>query len=177
MSDVFPPSVQGAGTVRVQYVTTLADPAVPVITEVNAVSSLYASPYIRSADLQITHEQEKIDDTRLSDVTKREALGQSSFAVDQLTYVHNPQAAPDAAGNKAYDTFTPGDNGYFIVRFGTKALLAGAAFVAAQRVQVYAVQFGDQHQPIPSGDNAVHVIQQQITLSRVTGDVAIAAGP
>lgn len=169
--DVFPQSTQGTGTVRVQWVPTIADPEGPLLTEVNAVDTLDVTPYFRAADFQINHQQARIDDTRLSDDTAREALGISTFSADSLTYVHQPQAAPDTAGNLAYGEFVPGAAGYFVVRFGLKS---GDDFAATQRVQVYAVTFGDRHQPIPTGDNAVHVIQQVITLNRETGDFTLA---
>lgn len=174
-TDVFPQSVQGAGTVRVQFVPTLANPAQPLLAEVNATSSLDSTPYFRAEAFQINMEQARIDDTRLSDEALREALGLASFSADALRYVHNPQAAPAVAGNKAYDKFTPGLTGYFVIRFGSKALKSAAAFAATQRVQVYAVTFGEQHQPIPTGDNAAHLIEQPITTSRVTGNYTLAS--
>jgi hypothetical protein len=172
MTDVFPQSVQGTGTVRVQFVTTLATPAAPLLTEVNATTSLDVTPYFRAADFQINHEQARLDDTRLSDVAKREALGLSTFSADDMTYIHQPQAVAAVSGNKAYDAFTPGATGYFVVRYGP---LSSAAFIATQRVAVYGVTFGDQHQPIPTGDDAVHVIKQPVTLSRVVGNFVLAS--
>lgn len=172
--DVFPQSVQGAGTVRVQFVQTLANPAAPALTEVNAVSSLDATPYFRADAFAINMDQARIDDTRLSDESLREALGLANFTADNIRYVHNPQAIAAAAGNKAYDKFTPGLTGYFVLRYGTKALKSAAAFAATQRVAVYAVTFGEQHQPIPTGDNAAHLIEQPITMSRITGSFTLA---
>lgn len=170
--DVFPNSKQGAGTVRVQYVPLIAIPTQPTLAELTGTDTLNASPYFRASDFQINHNQARIDDTRLSDEARREQLGQSEFTAESMTYIHQPQGAADAADNKAYDAFTPGGSGFFVVRFGPKAALA---FAATQRVQVYAVNFGDQHQPIPTGDNAVHVIQQPITLTRLTPNCVLAA--
>ena len=175
MSDVFPVSHQGAGTVRVQFVTTLAVPAEPELTELSAVSSFDATPYFQAEALQIAHEQAKVNDTRLSDESVRESLGLSSFTIDALRYVHNPQAAAAAAGNKAFDKFTPGLTAYFVFRFGTKALKSAAAFDEDQRVVVYQVQFGDQHQPLPTGDNAVHVIEQPVTLTLIENNYTLVA--
>lgn len=167
MTDVFPVSYQGAGTVAVRFVATLAVPAAPTLTEINAVSSLDVTPYFRTDAFQINMEQPKIDDTRMSDETTREAFGIASFSADDIRYVHNPQAAPAAAGNKAYDKFTPGLNGYFVLRHGTKALKSAAAFAATQRVSVWSVQFGEQAQPMMTGDTPVHLIVQPITVNRV----------
>jgi hypothetical protein len=172
--DVFPQSLQGTGTVRVEFIPALINPEAPTIAEVGpaATDTLDATPYFRASDFQINHEQARIDDTRLSDDTAREALGISTFSAESLTYVHHPQAAPDTPGNLAYSTFVPGTSGYFLVRFGPKS---SVAIAAAQRVQVYAVTGGDRHPPSPTGDNAVHVIQQVITLNRETGDFLLAA--
>jgi hypothetical protein len=174
VTDVFPQSVQGAGTVRVQFVATLATPAAPLLTEINATSSLDSTPYFRAEAFQISMEQPRIDDTRLSDEATREALGLATFSADALRYVHNPQAIAAAAGNKAYDKFTPGLNAYFVLRMGTKALKSAAAFAATQRISVWAVQFGEQHMEVPNGDNAVHLITQPITLTRITPNFTLA---
>ncbi len=176
MSDVFPVSFQGAGTVRVQYVPTMADPAAPTLLEVNAAGALNATPYFQAEALQIAHEQARIVDTRLSDESVRESLGLSSFTIDALRYVHNPQAEAAAEGNKAYDKFVPGLNGYLVFRFGTKALKSAAALAATQRVVIYQAQFGDQHQPLPTGDNAVHVIEQPITITLTNPNYILPAG-
>ena len=174
MTDVFPQSYQGAGTMRVQFVATLANPAAPALTEINAASSLNATPYFRAESFALNMEQTRVDDTRLSDETMREALALANFNAEDVRYVHNPQAASAAAGNKAYDKFTPDLNAYFVLRYGTKALKSAAVFAATQRVAVYAVTFGEQHQPFPTGDNAIHMIQQPITLSRITPNFVLA---
>lgn len=171
--DVFPQSIQGTGKVRVQFVPTLANPELPTLAELTAGDAFDATCYFRADAFVINHEQETKDDTRLCDDSARESLGLSKYTLaDDLSYINDPQAAPASPGNLAEDAFVAGTTGYFVVRGGLKS---STAFAAGQMVTVYAVTFGDQHEPIPTGDNAVFVITQPITLSREVRKVALAA--
>lgn len=175
MADIFPPSIQGAGTVRLQWVPALTNPAAPTLTELNGTDALDVTPYCRADQFAIALAQDRLDDTRLSDDTKREGLGLATYSIDTFRYIHNPQAAALAQGNKAYDTFKPGVSGYFILRYGTKTMKSAAAFVATQRLGLgLNVTFGEQLKAIPTGDNAVHVIEQQVTLTRTFEDFTLA---
>lgn len=175
MVDVFPVSVQAAGTIKVIYVPTLADPTTPTTTELSGASALDATPYFRADAFAIAIAQDRVDDTRLSDVAKRNSLGLSEYTIDALRYIWQPQVAAATAGNKAYDTFKSGVTGYLAIRFGTKTLLSNAAVATGQKIgSVYAVQFGDQLKTIPTGDNAVHTIEQNVTITLTGSDITLA---
>lgn len=175
MADQVPAAIQGFGSVRVQLVDTLLNPETPTLAEVKLVSSLNATPYFRADAFQIAHEQGKIDDTRLSDDAKREQLGISSYNIDKLVYVHDPQATTGGAGigNKLYDKAAPGTTKFLIVRYGVKS---GTDFAVGQRIAVFYISFGEQHQPIPVGEDSTHLIEQPVTVSRVTGSYTLTAG-
>lgn len=176
MVDVFPVSIQAAGTVKVTFVPTLAAPATPTLTELNGTDALDVTPYFRADAFAIAIAQDKQDDTRLSDFSKREALGLPAYTIDALNYIYQPQAAASTAGNKAYDTLKEGVTGYFVIRFGSKTLLSSAAWAASQKVgSVYSVSLGAQHKTIPTGDNAVHTIQQNVTVTLTGQDITLAA--
>lgn len=175
ITDIFPVSYQGAGKVRVQWVKTIAVPSAPTLAEINAATSLDATCYFQASAFEITHEQERVDDTRLCDESTRESFGRSTFSLQNLSYIYNPtgDTSTPTPGNMAASTFKSGESGYFVVRFG---VASGAAFAATQVVAVYSAQFGDQHYPVPVGDNAKFVIQQPVSLTRVVANYKIPAG-
>lgn len=174
ITDVFPVSFQGAGKVRTQWVKTLADPTKPTLAELNAPTSLDATCYFQAEAFQINHEQERVDDTRLCDETTRESFGRSTFSFDSdLSYIYDPtDDTPDTPGNLAVGAFKAGESGYFVTRMGVES---AAAFAETQLVTVYAVQFGNQHEPVPVGENAKFVITQPASLSRTAFRVALTA--
>lgn len=176
ITDIFPVSYQGAGMVRVQWVKTIASPSAPTLAEINAATSFDATCYFQASAFEIGHEQERVDDTRLCDETTRESFGRSTFSIDNLSYIYAPTTDPATStpGNLAAATFKSGEAGYFVVRLGIKS---DTAFAADQIVEVYAVQFGNQHKPIPVGDNAKFVITQPLSLSRVAYNYKIPTTP
>lgn len=174
ITDIFPVSYQGAGRVRAQWVKTLANPAAPTLAEVNAATSFDATCYFQAEAFQINHEQERVDDTRLCDETTRESFGRSTFSFDSdLSYIYDPNDdTPDTPGNLAVGAFGSGESGYFVVRMGP---ISGADFAAGQLVTVYSTQFGNQHEPVPVGENAKFVITQPASLTRTAFRYALAA--
>ena len=176
ITDIFPVSYPSAGTIRVQAWLTAANPAAPTLAEITASSSLDATCYFPAEAFSITHEQERLDDTRLCDATSRESFGRSTFAIESFSYIWAP-SAPAAAtpGNLAYTTFTPGSTLYLGVRFGTAALLAAAPIAATQRLDIYALRCGDRNKQILAGEGAKHLIVQQTALTRLAVDYAVPA--
>lgn len=173
ITDIFPVSYQGAGRTRVQWVKTIATPAAPTLAEINAATALDATCYFQASAFEIGHEQERVDDTRLCDENTRESFGRSTFSIDRLTYIYNPNdTAANTPGNLAKGAFLSNESGFFVLRFGP---LSAAAFAAQQVVDVYSVKFGDQHKQVPTGDNAKFVIVQPLSLTRVAFDYKLPA--
>ncbi len=176
MVTIIPASIQGAGTVKVSFLPALANPASPLLTELNGTDAVDLSFFFRADAFTIALAQDKVDDTRLGDATKREALGLPAYTIDNLTYIYNPQAAPTTPDNKAYTTLKEGVNGFFALRYGSKALLSSADWAATQKVgSVYQVSFGAQLKLVPTGDNAIHQIQQNVTIALVGTDITLAS--
>lgn len=176
MVTIIPASIQAAGTVKVTFVPVLANPTVPTLTELNGTDAVDLSFFFRADAFTIALAQDKVDDTRLGDPTKREALGLPAYTIDNLTYIYNPSAAPTTDDNKAFATLKEGVNGFFVLRYGSKALLSSAAWAATQRVgSVYQVGLGAQLKQIPTGDNAIHTIQQNVTITLVGSDITLSA--
>lgn len=175
ITDIFPVSYQGAGRVRVQWVKTLAVPSAPTLAEIDGATSFDATCYFQSEAFEITHEQERVDDTRLCDETTRESFGRSTFGIEELAYIYDPNDnTPNTPGNLAKGAFGTGESGYFVTRFGPAS---SADFAAEQIVEVYSVQFGTQHKTVPAGENAKFTITQPLSMTRVAYDYVIPAGP
>ena len=174
ITDIFPPSVQAAGKVRIQWVPTIAVPATPTLAEITASAGFDATCYFPSDAFEIGHEQARIDDTRLCDAATRESFGRSTFSLENLSYVYNPVGpkTPLAPGNLAFQTWGAGTAGFFAVRFG---LPSAQAIVATQIIDVYAAKFGDQHKPVPVGEDGKFLATQPVSLTRVAFHYAIPA--
>lgn len=172
MPTIVPASIQGVGTVKVSWVPAIATPSAPTLTELNAGIDL--SFFFGAEQFQIALAQDRVDDTRLGDSTKREALGIPAYTIDKLTYLWNPQSAPTTDDNKAFTTLKAGLNGFFAIRYGTPALKSVVDWAATQRVgSVYQVSLGDQLKLIPVGENAKHSIEQNVTTALVGSDIVL----
>lgn len=176
MPTIIPASIQAAGTVKVTFLPALANPAAPTLIELNGTDAVDLSFFFRADAFAIAIAQDKVDDTRLGDAAKREALGLPAYTIDSLRYMYNPQALPTTPDNKAFTVLKEGVNGFFALRFGSKALLSSADWAATQRVgSVYQVSLGAQLKTIPTGDNAIHQIEQNVTTALVGSDILLSA--
>lgn len=170
--DIFPVGVSGLGTVRVQAVASLANKAAPKLTELNAASSVDASPYFPAGAYAPTHSQETVDDTRLSDRTARVDFGRSSFDLT-LSYVYDPQGTGTEPGNKMYGFCVPFTQKQIVQRNGP---FSDLPFVVGQFVDVFDIKFGDRFAPTPGNDTgSKHMITQVVSFTRVQEHVAVVA--
>jgi hypothetical protein len=175
MSVVFPEGVQAEGNVKVAWVPALADPADPVLTELTAGTVVDLSDYIKAGAFEPSAEQATGDDRRLSSTETFQVLGRVTRGLGEIRYVYEPQAAPAAAGNKAYETLKQGTAGYVVVRYG---LPSGTAFAATQKVDVYPAECGAQRKlGVPENDEfaKLEVAQTIGVTGPMQEDVAIAA--
>lgn len=161
MADV--PSTPADGNVKIAFVSTLADPAAPTVTELTAVGVVDLSCYLTADGWTPGLDEQVVTDDRLCSVQTFEQPGRSSRTLT-IKYVENPGSATD---NKAFDTLAPGTSGYLVERRG---VAQATAFAAADVVNVWPIKAG-QYDPQPPEANSVLKVQQK---AFVTGTVQMA---
>ena len=107
--------------------------------------------YLTKGTLGMSAETERGTDDRECTTVSTEVLGNTTFSLNDLEYVWEPQdASGDSVTNKAYNALTPNTNGFLVVRQG---ILADTALAAGQIVDVFPVTLGPQIRKSPEGNN------------------------
>jgi hypothetical protein len=165
-----PVAVSTNGTVAAKFVTAIANPAAPKVTEINAVSSVDLSCYLTGDGLTTDTSENSIEDPRLCSKQVYESRGDFTDMLE-FTYVFNPASADD---DEARLALPPGTQGFIVLRWGVDS---EDAFATGDLVDVYPVEMGAQRKNTPAR-NAVHKITQKpFVTGKVHRDVAVVAGP
>jgi hypothetical protein len=142
MTLIYPESTPSFGNTKVKAVTTIASDAAPSLaTEVNAVTSLDVSCFIRDWNPEITSN---------SGTAPPRLCTKTSMPQEGTSHVYDPQAADSTDENKAKALFVQGTTHKFVVRKGLDA--QSTAFAASQRVEVWEMRAGRQNK-VRSGDD------------------------
>ena len=148
ITDVFPVGVQSPGNNLVIAVPTLTTPLAPKMADI-AATALDLTDYIKSDAWDMSFDQARDDDTRLSDSSKRETFGIATIAMEEISYIFNPQGAGTETGNKMPSVLIPDTSIYIVIRLGKAR---ATALAIADIVDVYQVQLGKSAQfPQPTG--------------------------
>jgi hypothetical protein len=113
-------------------------------------SSVELICYLTKGSFGMASETERGTDDRECTTQSAEVMGNTSYSVNDLDYVWEPQAATGSATNKAYEVLKNGTTGFLIVRYG---LPHDTALAAGQKVDVVPVTVGPQIRKAPEGDN------------------------
>ena len=107
--------------------------------------------YLTKGTLGMSAETEKGTDDRECTTVSTEVLGNTTFSLNDLEYVWEPQdAAHTSTTNKAYNALAPNTSGFLIVRQG---ILADTALASGQIVDVFPVTLGPRIRKSPEGNN------------------------
>lgn len=165
--------VSAQGNETVIYVPTIAVPTAPTVAELTGGTALNLGYALRA--FSPASEQGTSEDIRLASTQTFENPGRVRKTLDDITYVYDPQAAVPTASNKHYETLKLGVTGWLVDRRGIPATTAVAA---AQKVDLYPVQFGSQRRVAidPSAEGGkFEIIQKPFVVGLVLEDIAIAA--
>lgn len=88
------------------------------VATLNGATAVELTCYLTKGTLGISAETETGTDERECTAQVFEVLGKTTWTVNDLEYVWEPQAAPSSPTNKAYDTLKKGTTGFLILRFG-----------------------------------------------------------
>lgn len=169
MADI--PSTPADGNVKVLIVPTIADPAAPKLTELNAVSAVDISCYLTSDGFTPSLSEQAIADERLCSTQTFEQPGRSSRGLD-VVYIDNTNSANAATDNKAKSTLIPGSSAYLVVRRGLPFDAALAA--TTQKVSVWPIKPGQYSDLPPEANSVLKTAQKLFVTGPVRTDVAIA---
>jgi hypothetical protein len=160
----------GDGNLKVAWVPTLADPANPTATELNAAGVVDLSCYLTGDGFNPTTDEQVVTDNRLCSRQTYEQPGRYTDKLE-IKYVYRQQD-PSASDNKAFTTLRYLTNGYVVSRWGAPY---EDAFAAADVVDVVPARCGRQMKQ-PKEDNATLKLAQKIFITGpVQQDATVAA--
>ncbi|MEV2239527.1 hypothetical protein [Micromonospora sp. NPDC049891] len=169
MTQPMPTAVTTNGTVAVKFVTAIANPAAPTVTEVNAVSSIDLSCYLTGDGYNAETSENTVEDPRLCSKQIFEARGDFTDTLE-ITYVFNPASPSD---DEARIGLPPGTTGFLTTRW---AVDSEDAFAADDIVDVIPVEAGVQRKNAPTRNGVHRITQKMFITGPVRRDVEIVAG-
>lgn len=165
-----PPGIDAEGAVKVAFVPTLANPAAPTLAAVNAVGALDISCYLTKDGFGVGADTTKGKDERLCTKEVYETLGATTWSIDKLVYVWNPQGGTTDVTNKAYALMKQGTQGFLVVRWGKDAT---SDFAANDVVDVFPVSLDAQVPQKPEANSKLKVEQAAVVSGKPQRDVKL----
>lgn len=109
---------------------------------------------------------ERGTDERECTTDVHEVLGKTTWTINDLDYVWEPQAAAGSPTNKAYEMLAPGTTGFLTFQWGIDV---EADLVAGSKVWQFPVTVGEQVPKTPEGGAAEKIKIVQLVV--VTGPI------
>jgi hypothetical protein len=170
MAVTIPPGVDADARLNVIWAptNTLSVATLGGATAIEIAGYLTKGTFGESADTQ------RGTDERVASKAVYEVLGKSTFSLQDLEYVWEPQATAGSATNKAYDTLKPRTTGFVYVRWGVDV---DTALAVGQKVDIYPVTVGEQVRKTPEGNAAekLKIVQPVVVSGAVLRDQVLTA--
>lgn len=130
--------------------------------------------YLTKGTLGMSADTETGTDERECTSQVFEVLGKTTWTVNDLEYVWEPQAAASSPTNKAYDTLKKGTTGFLILRFGKNVDTAPAV---GDKVWQIPVTLGAQVPKQREGNAAekLKIVQKVVVSGNVVQDAVLIA--
>jgi hypothetical protein len=129
------PQYSNDGMIRVQFAPSVANIALPLVTEANA--GTHITPFLTKDGLTTPADQNNVDVGTLAETFDAQTVGTFGGALE-MTGIRNNTA------DTLWNLIVYGLTGFIIVRRGVPT---ASAFAASQKVEVFPVVF---HEPIPA---------------------------
>lgn len=163
-----PPGFVADATLRVWFVTTLADPAAPTLAEINATTSIDATCFFTNGfDPDAT--SATISDDRLCLKVVLEDKGSTTWTMNELNYIFDVQN-PLSVSNKLYAALKENTSGFFVGRYGMDVDEDPSA---GDIVDVIPVKMGTQVKLPPERNTKGRVKQKPFVNGPVQQDVVL----
>lgn len=171
MPTTVPPGFVADASLRVWFVTTLANVTAPSLaTEINAGTTVDATCYFTNG-FTPDATAATITDDRLCLKVVLEDKGTTTWTMTDLNYIYDVQNAASVS-NKLYAALPEGATGYFVARYGLDVDTAAAA---GQKVDVIPVKLGPKVKLPPTRNTKGQVKQKPFVTGPVQQDVVVAA--
>lgn len=170
MALTIPPGVDAEGRLKVIWTPTQS----LSIAELSGPTAIELSCYLTKGTFGESAETERGTDERVCSKTVYEVLGKSTFTIQDLDYVWEPQAEAGSATNKAYETLKPRTPGFLTVQWG---LDVEDDLVAGSKVDQFPVTVGEQVRKTPEGNAAekLKIVQPVVVTGEVLRDQVLIA--
>lgn len=170
MALTIPPGVDSEGRRNIIFTPT-SSLSVAILGGATAVE---LTCYLTKGTFGSAAETERGTDERECTTQVFEVLGRTTWTLNDLEYVWDPQAAEGAAGNKAYETLVEGTTGVITVRFGVDA---DDALAVGEKVWQFPVTLGAQVPKTPEGNAAekLKITQSVVVTGNVVKDAVLIA--
>lgn len=156
-----PPGVDANGRRNIVFVPTQTLSVATLGTD-----GVELACYLSKGNFGVTPSTERGTDDRECTTQSAEVLGNTTYAMDALEYVYEPQDDGTSTTNEAYNALTPGTTGYIIERLG---VANDTALTAGDKVNVYPVTLGARVPRKADGNNPAEKL-------KVTQEVAVGQG-
>jgi len=165
-----PPGVDAAGRRNAIFTPTQS----LSIAVLGGATSVELICYLAKGTLGVAAETERGTDDRECATQTFEVLGNTTWTVNDLEYVWEPQAAALAANNKAYETLVQGTTGFLTIRFG---ITNDTALAVGQKVWQFPVTLGAQVPRTPEGSagEKLKIVQAVVVTNNVVKDGVLVA--
>ena len=131
--------------------------------------------YLTKGTFGTSAETERGTDERECSTQTYEVLGNSTWTLNDLEYVWEPQAASASPTNKAYDTLKRDTAGFIVVRFGLS--LEDDPLATGDKVWQFPVVVGEQVPKTPEGNAAekLKIVQSVVITGPIVKDAPLVA--
>lgn len=124
--------------------------------------------YLTKGTFGMSADTERGTDDRECTTQSAEVLGNTTYSLNDLEYVWEPQDDGTSTTNDAYNALTPGTTGFLIVRYGIDH---DTALAADQKVDKFPITLGPQIRKAPDSGNPAEKLK--ITQPVVVGQGAL----
>jgi hypothetical protein len=132
-----PPGFVADASLRVWFVTTIANTAAPTVAEINAGTTVDASCYF-TAGFAPDAAVATITDDRLCLAVVLEDKGVSTWSIPEYEAIYDVQN-PASVSNKLYAATVENAAGFYVARYG---MSVDTAAIAGQKVDVFPAKMG-----------------------------------
>lgn len=146
MALTIPPGVDANGTLNVVFMSTNTLSAATI-----ASSGVEMVCYLEKGSFGMSSETERGTDERECTTQSAEVLGNTTYSLNDLVYVWEPQdASGSSSTNEVYNSLADGTTGYLLVRYGVDK---DTAYTAGDVVDQVPVTLGPQIRKSRDGNN------------------------
>lgn len=164
-----PEGVPSDGTVRVDFVPTLADYTASTLAALTGATAEMIGCHMFGIGMGANTERK--EKRRLCSKNKYELLGATTYTIDALNYIYDVQN-PESDTNAAYAALAPRTTGFLVIRWGIDA---ATPLAEDQVVDIFPVRLGQQIKQAPEENDELTVSQEVVVIGDPVIDYVIPA--